>query len=133
MFVQCCRALSCQRPLALPKPLYIYNQLAKLSGSLNGFPSTNPRKAKPLAPQWYPPYLALCMTFVTPIGGSWFSNPSNCLIMLAFFCSKLSLFFLVKSGLSSCQLILSNFFLKTAACRLMSIVKVTSDWQLGDN
>ena len=37
--------------LAQPTVYLLYNQLAKLSGSLNGFTSTSPGKALPLSPQ----------------------------------------------------------------------------------
>ena len=80
-----------------------------------------------LKPPWYLPHGCVSwMTFVTPRGVSFPSNPFNfSSIALTLSCIFFFLV-LVKSGLlSNCQFNFSSFFLKTAASLSMFIVKVT--------
>ena len=80
-----------------------------------------------LKPPWYLPHGCVSwMSFVTPRGVSFPSNPFN-FSSIALTSSCIFFFLvLVKSGLlSNCQFNFSSFFLKTAASLSMFIVKVT--------
>ena len=74
-----------------------------------------------------PHWCVLCMTLVTARGVSCPSNTFSFSLISSTLSCNYFLLVLLKSGLlSNCQFNFSNFFLKTAACWLMSILKVTS-------
>ena len=104
MFLQCCRVLSCQGPVALANPLYVYNQLPPVI-----------------------PTLLVC--FVDKLGhlqGCQFTFKSVLLFKFFYFFVLLIFCFLVKTSFLICHPNFSIFLFNLVFCLSMSIMKVIS-------